>query len=130
MAIATAPRSTRKAKVTAPVTETTVAVVPVTVAAPVAVSPHADTVKAIRKDRQAVLVRHAGEAVVDAIDTVASVSRSIRAGVEDAATIGRMDAAHSIAAATDALAKAGAPTGKVAAFKWGMLARVASAKRK
>lgn len=134
MSTATAPKSRTikpvKAEPIADATITTVATVePVQVVQVVAL-PTVDLVKAIRKDRQAILVRHAGESVVDAVDTVCNVSRSIRAGVEDANTVGRMDAAHAIHGATDALAKAGAPAGKVAAFKWGLLARVASAKRK
>jgi len=101
----------------------------VTVAAPVADLPSIVTVKDIRKSRIESLAR-ASHNVVDAIDTVSAVSRSIRCGVDEACTVGRMDAAHAIAAACDALTVAKAPVGKVAAFKWGLLARVASAKRK
>ena len=90
---------------------------------------HADAVKAIRKDRIPSLARIA-VSVVDTVDTVGSVARAIRAGVDDAATVGRMDAAHAIHATADELTKAGADHRKVCAMKWNLLARVASAKRK
>lgn len=101
--------------------------------APVQAAPapivHADAVKAIRKDRIPSLARIA-VSVVDTVDTVGSVARAIRAGVDDAATVGRMDAAHAIHATADELTKAGADHRKVCAMKWNLLARVASAKRK
>jgi len=95
----------------------------------VTVDPVREYLKGIRQQR-VMQVARASETIVDAIDSVTAVSRAIRAGVDDAATEGRADAAASMRSACDLASKAGAPASKVCALKWANLARLASAKRK
>ena len=92
-------------------------------------NPDREFLASVRRSR-VVQVARAAESIVDALDTVAAVSRAIRMGVDDAVTVGRMDATLQVRAACEAATEAKANPAKVAALKWAALARLASAKRK